>query len=182
MTQLQPFPSLWVFLYIQVQVEEKTRNSSSSQLYKSLLTHWWMVSEKQGRRLAESSGLGKRKKLPFWRSLSCSVLGSQSHIWYPRCLNMGFLLLLVRALPWCPTLLEEAGKLSVPESRWQTERGIRTSRADTSPYKWWIQKSCVTCPLLSFISSFAEDHLLLLNPGNVLPGSENNGAPFFAAQ
>ena len=166
----------------QPKLRKITRHSSSSQLYKSLFTHWLMVSEEQERRLAESSGLGKRKKLPFWRPLSCSVLGSQSHIWYPHCLNIGFLLLLVRAPPWCPTLLEGAGKLSVPKSRCQTERGIRTSRADVSPYKRWIQKSRITCPSLSFISPSAEDHLLLLNPGNVLPGSENNGAPFFAAQ
>ena len=52
-----------------------------------LYTGQWFTEE--DRRLAEIIRLRKTKMALLRRPLSCSVLGSQSHIWYPYCLTIG---------------------------------------------------------------------------------------------
>lgn len=61
-----------------------------------IIIHWLMVYRRAGQKTGRNLRFRKKKKPPLWRS---PLLGSQSNIWYPCCLNVGFILLLTGAPP-----------------------------------------------------------------------------------
>ena len=115
---------------------------------------------RRGQKAGRNHQVYEEGKATFVKTLSLS------NIWFSFCLNIGFLFLVRTLLP-SPIYGKRLVKLNVPEL-YQTERA---SKADASPRNWWSQRYCPICPSLAFVSSSAEDHPLLLHPGDVLlPG------------
>ena len=102
----------------------------------------------------------EEEKATFVKTLSWTVLRSQSHIWYPCCLNIGFFFCLIRPPPWSH-IWEEADETQCPSVMVSNWKGCKRPLTLLPP-----EAGCVH--LLLLISSSA-DQLLTLHLGNILP-------------